>query len=207
MPSFFEDLKYYIKERPLLTDRQREVVDTLVDQVRSGGFTDYPRASEHVPLIQDGLNDKQVAELWGMAPNTIRQHRQKMSRDLFRVYGKDFFDLLEENNAKSYKIINMRLQYGGSKTSLDVLDPFIVSAIRSAGRSKGYDITDSFDVRNLVSEINFLHSISKVSLETRIDSLDTNGLNHLLDLLDGKTGTVTDRSGIHYKMSQPYRRS
>lgn len=163
--------------------------------IEKGGFSAVRYDGEFASLVMAGYDDDYIAHKFGIALETVRGHRRRVSKALDSALGDDFCQLFyhfQENKDEISKRIKA-LEINDI-TSYDLLPRELLAVTPEKGVSFNFKLDDCTE------ELLFLekHCISAIDSERSM--LDMNKLAYLLDIIDGKTGSISDRTDLLLKL-------
>ena len=168
----------------------RDVWKEVQRFLESGEYSSYKKAGSLAKLTLAGHRDSYIARELGIEETTVRIHRRNTSKELFDLYGNDFFDLLS-NYGDNKKEINLRLsniRNLGIRASELIPEEIIASVSSSL-----IEPIDDIDIRDCVSELKYLSRYSIASMKAGLRAQDLNKINYILDVINSNTGSPSDR--------------
>ena len=157
------------------------------DFMVAGNFSKYKKAGQLSKSILEGYSDSYTARVLGVEESTVRVHINNLSKELYNLFGNDFFDLLKDYSTNK-KEIERRLT--GVETvqlsSRDVLPEELLILITKSPRFGTSLEKNDIDLSSCHAEISFLMRHSNSKLKSELSTLSIEKLNYLLDLIDLK---------------------
>lgn len=123
-----------------------------------------------------------VAKLSGVSPNTVRSARSKASKRLYNIFGENVFDGIicgDESICKRTIVLSKALRNG-----YDRIENFIPDTIlRNIENRITCNYEKEYELSEMTEEIKFLKDYNQITMKSRFDSLDSDKLSYLLNLL------------------------
>lgn len=177
--------------------RAGEVWLEVKDILEMGYFSSYKKAGQLSSLILNGYSDEYISKHFGIEEPTVRVTKRKLSIELYKLFGEDFFDLLLNYNENSREISKrMYIAKNLNKSAVDLIPEEVLTLVN--GSLLGKEPKATFDMKDCSKELSFLLSHSKLKLREEVQRLDKEKLSYLLNMLDGKNGTSSDRFDLLY---------
>lgn len=168
------------------------ILDWIEDWMISTPFSSYKKVK--TVLKNYGASNRDLALLLGVAEKTAKDARLSVSKELFGLFGSDFFHVLRDNSEQAKKDIKNRINFVRSQFGLDNLRPDLLVQIRSVPANPV--VLDSIKVSDCADELRFLKVNTTSSLSEGLSKLDMQKLHFLLELIEGNRGTQSDRVRI-----------
>ena len=195
MKSFFSTMLKC--KKAIYESRNRSAAKAYLkvqDFVASGTYSKCRKAKELISLILDGHDAHYISDYYGLTYDTIRTEIRHISNELWEMFPSDFFDRLLEYNDNSdfiddclYSLENRDL------TSEKIIFREVTKELTMKG---GNPYIGSFSSEEFSEELHFLLMYSTLFLKSDIEGIDVEKVFYLMDLLDGKAGTVTERAEL-----------
>lgn len=190
--SFYRAMKLAKEDIAKRKDKPAgEVWLRIKDFMVRGDFSKYKKAGQLSESILNGYSNSYTARSLGVEESTVRVHVGNLSKELYVLFGNDFFELLKdygvnkkEVNKRLSNIENIRL------SSRDVLPEELLILITNSPNFSTSIEDGDINLSSCHPEVSFLmrHSIAKLKAE--ISLLDANKLNYLLNLIDAKVDAL-----------------
>lgn len=198
--GFYRNMILLKKEISQRRDKEgAEVWLHIKSVLEKGGFSSYKRAGELSSLILNGFKDSYIARNFGVEESTIRIHKRNLSKELYDLFGDDFFELFD-NFKMNKDEINSRIyvaEHSGSVAFDLIIDEIqtLLNAKLEENRMvkdfKPEEETISFDSCN--AEISFLVRHSKSKIKDELNALNMDKLAYLVGILNLKCGSSKER--------------
>lgn len=192
--SIFSQIRHgysYLNESDLnKTEPLRlKTLDLLKSFVYEGSYSKYRNKSLFLTLEDEP--DKVIAHKLNMTVAGVRQARKRLSEDAFKVLGYDVVDKILYGDIRSCSLIsdNLNLLRDSSND-----DEFILYEIKE--RIEGSYIGDGTSIFNLLdckNEMLFLSLFTVNRFSDFLSNLDSEKINYLLRLLDGRVDNTEDK--------------
>lgn len=192
--SIFSQIRHgysYLNESDLnKTEPLRlKTLDLLKSFVYEGSYSKYRNKSLFLTLEDEP--DKVIAHKLNMTVAGVRQARKRLSEDAFKVLGYDVVDKILYGDIRSCSLIsdNLNLLRDSSND-----DEFILYEIkeRIEGSYIG-DGTSTFNLLDCKNEMLFLSLFTVNRFSDFLSNLDSEKINYLLRLLDGRVDNTEDK--------------
>lgn len=192
--SIFSQIRHgysYLNESDLnKTEPLRlKTLDLLKSFVYEGSYSKYRNKSLFLTLEDEP--DKVIAHKLNMTVAGVRQARKRLSEDAFKVLGYDVIDKILYGDIRSCSLIsdNLNLLRDSSND-----DEFILYEIkeRIEGSYIG-DGTSTFNLLDCKNEMLFLSLFTVNRFSDFLSNLDSEKINYLLRLLDGRVDNTEDK--------------
>lgn len=192
--SIFSQIRHgysYLNESDLnKTEPLRlKTLDLLKSFVYEGSYSKYRNKSLFLTLEDEP--DKVIAHKLNMTVAGVRQARKRLSEDVFKVLGYDVVDKILYGDIRSCSLIsdNLNLLRDSSND-----DEFILYEIkeRIEGSYIG-DGTSTFNLLDCKNEMLFLSLFTVNRFSDFLSNLDSEKINYLLRLLDGRVDNTEDK--------------
>lgn len=192
--SIFSQIRHgysYLNESDLnKTEPLRlKTLDLLKSFVYEGSYSKYRNKSLFLTLEDEP--DKVIAHKLNMTVAGVRQARKRLSEDAFKVLGYDVVDKILYDDIRSCSLIsdNLNLLRDSSND-----DEFILYEIkeRIEGSYIG-DGTSTFNLLDCKNEMLFLSLFTVNRFSDFLSNLDSEKINYLLRLLDGRVDNTEDK--------------
>lgn len=172
----------------------------LQEYVLEGKYSTLRVAPKLVSLMLDGLSDNCISSAFSVSESRVRVMKKQVSDELYRIFGTDFFDLLEDyGSPSSKKEVDKRLCIADhvNDTICDYVPEFVVSSVCTCSKKdvQGISLEDCED------EIRFLLKHSKRAISNEIQSLEDKKLCFLLGVLNGN---IADRGQERIELIQRF---
>ena len=192
--SIFSQIRHgysYLNESDLnKTEPLRlKTLDLLKSFVYEGSYSKYRNKSLFLTLEDEP--DKVIAHKLNMTVAGVRQARKRLSEDAFKILGYDVVDKILYGDIRSCSLIsdNLNLLRDSSND-----DEFILYEIkeRIEGSYIG-DGTSTFNLLDCKNEMLFLSLFTVNRFSDFLSNLDSEKINYLLRLLDGRVDNTEDK--------------
>lgn len=192
--SIFSQIRHgysYLNESDLnKTEPLRfKTLDLLKSFVYEGSYSKYRNKSLFLTLEDEP--DKVIAHKLNMTVAGVRQARKRLSEDAFKVLGYGVVDKILYGDIRSCSLIsdNLNLLRDSSND-----DEFILYEIkeRIEGSYIG-DGTSTFNLLDCKNEMLFLSLFTVNRFSDFLSNLDSEKINYLLRLLDGRVDNTEDK--------------
>lgn len=192
--SIFSQIRHgysYLNESDLnKTEPLRlKTLDLLKSFVYEGSYSKYRNKSLFLTLEDEP--DKVIAHKLNMTVAGVRQARKRLSEDVFKVLGYDVVDKILYGDIRSCSLIsdNLNLLRDSSND-----DEFILYEIkeRIEGSYIG-DGTSTFNLLDCKNEMLFLSLFTVNRFSDFLSNLDSEKINYLLRLLNGRVDNTEDK--------------
>ena len=161
----------------------------LEDFVYSGSYTKYRNKSLFLDLENE--DDSVIARQLKMSVAGVRQARKRISEDAFKVLGYDTVDHILYGDAHACELItdNINLLKSSSSDS-----EFILYEVKERLENAYVgDCSSKFNLLDCKNEMLFLSLFTVDRFSDFVSKLDSEKINYLLRLLDGKEDNVGDK--------------
>lgn len=191
-PSFFSALTS-AKQRAKAEDDSKRLLflQGVDDWLKNASFSRYKKA----PIILNNYEASvaELAGLLGIRERSAKEARLDLSKELYSLLGRDFFDLVSSGSPLDFTEAEKRMSLVGVGVKAESLVRMdALRRIQEEVPDIQYD--DSLvNLEDCQEEIKFLLENSTSALERRLGSLSPTKLGFLLSLLDGKVGSYQDR--------------
>lgn len=135
-------------------------------------------------------NVREGAEALDISSNSFNQRRGRYSRELYKIFGDDFFALVYDADGAE-KIKDRLVNAGDTRSSREVVLPEVLSQVRGKFLERGYFLSDCQE------EIKFLTRFSKKELEDHREKIDPRKLTYLIALMDKNVKDLSERSALY----------
>ena len=174
-------------ESSKINNLRRKTLNLLKDYVYEGSYTKYKNKDLFLSL--EPYDDKIISKKLSMSVEGVRQTRRRLSEEVYKLLGYDVVDRILYGDEHSCSLINDNLML---LNSLDA--EFIISEIKDRiNFSYIGDGSLSFDLRECKDEMTFLSLFTLSRFTDFVGKLDSEKLNYIIRLLDGKTDNSGDR--------------
>lgn len=170
----------------------REVVEWLENWMRTNTFSRYRKSKTVVENYTLGVKD--LSTLLRVSEKTAKEARLLVSKELFQIFGEDFFTVLSEKSENSRKEIQNRLNFVESSYGIENIRTDVVLKVKTQGKEKG--TKERIRVEDCAREILFLKRNTVHSLHDELNDLDLVKLNYLLEMLEGTAGEHKDKLAL-----------
>ena len=198
--SFFRelaDLRQYVID---VHDKSLAMVyKSVLSFVLDCNYSSVRSAPIVVSMITGGASTKDIALRLGITESTVRDKVGSVSRELYELFGKDFFEKFKSGNADEVTICENRLYTAVNScrsSSYYVLDELKLHTNYAPKQSY-----EGILYEDCKSEIAFLLKYNKPSLVDDLNKLSKQKLNYLISLLDGK-GEEEDRYALFLALNR-----
>ena len=193
--SFFRHLQLERTAAAVSNDLAKaEVIEWIEEWMRTSNFSSYRKAG--IVLANYTASVSELALLLGIREASAKGVKLDLNKDLFDRFGRDFFDLLNDQSPAGRARLAARIesikQGPGTRT---LLRPDLLQAVN---RSLPIDSVSDGQVElgDCVDEIHFLRSQSVAALDAGLQELSPVRLAYLIRLLDGEVGHYVDRERL-----------
>lgn len=189
MKSFFSQLDSALVSYSW--DQERvEFLSELKGYIQSGICISYKNKMQYLPLW--GEKSVDVAKILGVNPGTVRGARSLMSDELYRLFGIDFFTVLEKDLKAAVRRFYVIQHSRGTKETL-----FIPGFSQLLPQLDVNVDVEGVGFKDCRKEAEFLKRYTKKEIEKEFAGLDQKKLCYVLSLLDGESG-VKDRFNLFW---------
>lgn len=170
--------------------------------VEEASYSSCKKASDIAKLTLLGHDAHYLAEYFNKSYDTIRTEKRHISEDLWKLFPLDFFDKLE-NYQKNKDFIDKCLSSLGNSelTSTDFLFRDFVNFVQSKSDSS---YVGEFNEIEFKDELHLLKLYSRLFMEEDMQNVDISKLKYLIDVLDGKTGSIYEKAIITSFIKEDY---
>lgn len=167
-------------------DRAAADVYSSVERfLKEGHYSTYRKANELSTMRLSNYSEEAMAAQLGVNVGTVRTHTRNVSKELYQLFGTNFFDML--SNYADYRLkvdgVLYRVKHQGDMAVTYVL-PDVVSAVKDQSSTSG-----SYSLNDCSQEIDFLRRYSRSFMFEALKEVDLGKLMYLLDILDGNKGS------------------
>lgn len=186
MKSFFSQL-----DSALVTyswDSERvEFLGELKGYIQFGSCISYKNKMQYLPLW--GEKSVDVAKILGVNPGTVRGARSLMSEELYGLFGRDFFTVLEKDLKAAVRRFYV-IQHNRETLFIPGFSQLLPQF------DAEFDI-DGVSFKDCRKEAEFLKKYTKKGIEKEFAGLDQKKLCYVLSLLGEENG-VKDRFNLFW---------
>lgn len=161
--------------------------------IEAGKYSTTAYHGDFAKCIMAGYDDAYLVDKFGIALETVRGHRRRISKKLEDIFGADFVDMFYAFNDNESEI-NRRLDAleNIGITAVDVFPRELLPYDRNnAGKAM-----PSFRLEDCTDEMAFLGRYSLGAIEKDRKELDNNKLLFLYDVIDGACGSFAERTEV-----------
>lgn len=162
--------------------------------VESGIYDYYRKADIVAKLSLAGYDVAYISSTLGCSDSATRTHINEMSMELYDIFGDNFLQALmvypKEKGVVDTAMTNM-------STFTSTIKNFIPTEYCVPLENLIADVDSvSFDLKDCSREIGFLVRFSRGAFERGLVTLDPNKVRFLVDCINRKTGTSSDRVAV-----------
>lgn len=184
MRSFFYNLDKAIDESNYLKNYElRNFYYDVRDFILKGTFTRYKKVNQILDYW--GESDSYVSKMTGMKESTVRVTRRNLSKELYELFGYDFFNLVSQGTDEAIEKGRVRLSLADKNICADT---FIYREIIDTIKRKSTG-NENIDIDSCIFEIQFLMKHSKGTVEKEMSMLDMDKLAYIIKMLDNEVDT------------------
>lgn len=193
--SFYKSL---VEAKASAVEQKNTIAVNLINRVSKyilrGSFSSYKKAGTISRLFLDGASDPFVALTLGISESTVRVQRRNLSKELYFLFGNDFFDILKELPAS--KVAVSRRIYLVESMNKEPEELFFVEFLSLLKGSVLSVDTSEVDIKECGKEISFLVNNSRAFIGKELSALKPENLGYLLGVIEGNRGTESDRFNL-----------
>lgn len=149
---------------------------------------------EQQVLSNINTNSAELCVSLNLSHSRVRQIKSNISKRLYEMFGKDFFDIVDDPQE-----VRRRLSYARKGYLRTSELHFITKMFAHEDRAD-----PSTDLLDMVNEVVFLRFYSTSTLSERLKSVDKSKVALLLDILHGKEGDKGTRELLTQALEEPY---
>jgi len=159
--------------------------------IEGGSYSTYKKADILATSVLGGYSDSYTARTLDVSETTLRVHKSNLSKELYILFGDDFFDLLR-NYAENKKELLSRLNITSTfnLSSRDILPEELLVVVSNLKVGEQKLTEKDIPISSCEKEISFLVRHSLTLAKKEIYSLDTRKLLYLIDIIDKNTETT-----------------
>lgn len=155
-----------------------------------GNCSSYKKSGSLCELTIQGYSDEYISNLFNISESTLRVNKRILSNDLYKLFGNDFFDLLQDYKSNEKELLK-RLHI---VRNLDICpESLFPSELLVKVKSRKYTPISSVDIKECKNEISFLLKHSIQQIDNDLNELDISKVNYLLEVLSNSKGSFSDR--------------
>lgn len=158
---------------------------TLKKFLEQGSYSTYKKAGLLATHVLGGYSDSYTARALDISEATLRVHKRNISIELYNLFGEDFFELLSNYTENKQEILNrLSIISTFNLSSRDILPEELLVILSSLKGGCNNLTDDDVSISACEREISYLvrHSLNLAKRE--LESLDTDKLIYLINLLD-----------------------
>ena len=163
--------------------------------IEKGGYSNVRYDGEFASLIMAGYDDDYIGHKFNIALETVRGHRRRIGKALDSVLGEDFCQLFyhfqENKDEIDRRIRGLEIC---DVTSYDLLPRELLAVTPEKG------VAFSFQLKDCIDELEFLEKHCLASIDFERSTLDMNKLAYLINVVDGVSGSYSDRNEVLAKL-------
>jgi hypothetical protein len=168
-------------------DRSAAAVYSRVQTiVENGSYSTYKNVKVLAQMKLRKCTDGAIASRLGIEPATVRNHCMSVSNDLYRLFGKNFFDLLSnfsQNREKVLSAVERAESAGGS--AFDYILSDVLTLV-------GEEPATPMPIEDCDKELDFLACYSRSFLSSSVSSIDLGKVAYLISVLNGDAGSSSE---------------
>lgn len=197
MASFF--VEYDMAEKAMRERKDLKRLKLLSEVKAFAKSCTYTRRKHATDVIYYWTKEsKDVAVLTGLKDGDIRGIKTQVSKQLFEIFGRDFFDKICNGSDEDFMDCHFKFK---SVTNTKDAYYFFPREYIDIIREDDVSIKE-FDVKDCAEEYKFLKSFCMQNFRGKIRTLDKDKLCFLLNILEGKAGSPRDRYGMSKRLAE-----
>lgn len=185
--SFFRSLVVARQEAEQVQNSEvLSVIDWVEKWMKTTPFSTYKKKN----IITDNyeLSNRELSFQLGITEKSAKEVRLALSRELFQIFGSDFFQVLTSGTEEGRKETQRRINFAVSSFGVESIRKDVIIALKKSNVAEF-----PANIESCESEVDFLKRNTVSSLESELSELNIGKLKYLVSLLEGNSRNYKDK--------------